>query len=357
MCNASVICYLTCLSHLGLSAADLSVLVSWARSRDISLALIVEEKCEFVKESKRDVENPTRNQTEISGFTLITSKQITTVTEFHYVFKAKYELVAYRGVGDKVDDRVVLQSRSCQQGLVLTSKSSPYPEATSQRFDVNISWLLRCLVEESMQVSFSIDRDQSDCHTPARNREVSSALEFFGRFREWATRVHRYFVDSLFRVQTSHSQSHVQVDLSCVNSSGILVPVVPMVESPSGSVGGSSVSGELENSAAAAPNASGVMSLANTGDVSTVAGSTVALSGPVVSQLLAEQAHSLQLKCDTVAALLFPSTASSSAPSGSSSLTSSTSIITAAEAKVLVVVFVYRPARKLVCLIDQLVNW
>jgi hypothetical protein len=311
--NSAIICYLNCLTKLGLSKADLSLLVSWGRSRDISLRLVVDNRCDFVKEVQRDVEAPTRHETKISGFTVITSKQITTVTEHFYNYKSSYQLIAYRGVGDKIDDRIVLQSRSSQQEIVKVARSCPYPAATSKQYDFNISWLLRCVDEKTMQVSFSIDRDLEDCHTPARNQQVYSALDFFRRFREWSGEVSRYFTTELFQVEMNMKlMSQVPVaDLGIINTVGILVPVVPLVSKDT-----SAVDSKAENRVQTCDESICLSSTA-------IGVSSVALTPSVVSQLLSEQVRSLEEKCKSMSKVFASS--------------SSTSIITETEACLLVV--------------------
>lgn len=124
---AAIACYLNCFSILGLSADDLAKLVSWSECLDVTLRLEVDTKCVFVKEASRDIENSTRLQTEVDGvvgFTMNTSKIITTLIDYHYLFTARYKLFAYRGVGDTVNDRIVLQSRSSEQDIVTSSAIS-----------------------------------------------------------------------------------------------------------------------------------------------------------------------------------------------------------------------------------------
>jgi hypothetical protein len=68
----AIVRYLNCLSELGLSPENLSLLVSWSRTVDVTMRLKVDKRCTYVKESKREVE---------VGFSLTNNKVITTVTE------------------------------------------------------------------------------------------------------------------------------------------------------------------------------------------------------------------------------------------------------------------------------------
>ena len=93
--NSAIGCFSSSLIKLGLSASNLTKLVSWARTQDVSLRLEVTERCVFLKETKRDLASATRNEVNVTGFSMITGRQITTVTENLYTFTAYYEFVAF----------------------------------------------------------------------------------------------------------------------------------------------------------------------------------------------------------------------------------------------------------------------
>ena len=329
--NSAIGCFSTSLIRLGLSAPNLTKLVSWARTQDVSLRLESTERCVFVKETKRDVASATRNEVNVTGFAMITSRQVTTVTEKLYTFTAHYELVAFRGVGDKVDDRIVLQSRNCQQDITTASRSSPYPAAHTNHFDVNISWLLRCMDDKLMQIAFSIDREMKGCHTPSRNSQVSDALVFFQKFNDWGVNVHGYFFGSLFEVQLMHTAANaVRQDLQSICTDDIFVPVVPLMCVGSSMVGsdvrenGDTQSDDREETA--------IQTVSN--------GPSVILDAATVSQLLSEHARSLDAKCSTLMQL-FPSCESSGSGPASDiagSQGAKSPIITVAEAKLFVIV-------------------
>lgn len=142
--NSAIGCFSSSLLRLGLSAANLTKLVSWAHSQDVSLRLEATEQCVFLGETTRDVASATRNEINVTGFAMMMGRQITTVTENLFTFTAQFELMAFRGVGDKPDDRIVLQSRNSHQNITASSRPRPYPypKATKKHHDVNISWLL-----------------------------------------------------------------------------------------------------------------------------------------------------------------------------------------------------------------------
>jgi hypothetical protein len=304
---SAIACSLKCLSTLGLSSGDLLKLVSWSQCLDVTLCLKVHEECVFVKQSKREVEISDELETVTVGevgFSMRKSKVITIVTEYFYLLAARYELVAYRGVGDSATDRILLQSRSSEQEIVTTSETSPYASAAENHFDLNISWLLRRIDSQSTRVIFSVDRHRDDCHTPSNNEDIAVALAFFRKCAEWCHNV-MSCVDKLFRVQQTYSTNHVKQDLSAIKSEGVLVPVLPLVSDNKSNLMG----GEKPID----------------GDANSITSreSPVILTDALVNQLLSEQGRSLQAKLDSLITLFPPSTCKA--------------IITLAEAKLLVV--------------------
>jgi hypothetical protein len=345
--KTAIACFMNCLSSLGLSEGDLSVLLAWSACLDVTLRLEVDEKCVFEKEATRDVEDATRFQTEVAGFSLTTSKLVTTVTEYFYLFTARYELVAYRGVGDSAADRIVLQSRSSEQSIVTSSKTCPYPRATNTHFELNISWLLRRIDPQLTRATFSIDRDRDDCHTPTRNEEVSLGLAFFLQSVKWCSKVLRYFVDTLFEVQLSYSLSRVRQDLTSIETTidDVFHPVWPLVSDDASDLTPQSTT-QLQSEIEVEPRvktssneltdaSSKVVGMIDGGIRSIVSCSaTMTLTDPLVNQLLSEQMRSLQAKLDSLISLFPPSTP---CPSDNSGTSYGKAIISVSEAKLLVI--------------------
>jgi hypothetical protein len=332
---SAIACYLNCLSTLGLSSGDLLKLASWSQCLDVTLCLKVQKECVFVKEATHEVESASRFQTEttgVVGFSLTTSKVITTVTEYFYLFAARYELFAYRGVEDSPADRIVLQSRSSEQEIVTTSETSPYAGATENHFDLNISWLLRRIDLQISRANFSIDRNRNDCHTPTHNQDIAAALAFFTTCGEWCHNVMRA-KDELLKVQQKFSQNHFKQDLTVIGSHGIFLPVLPLVSDNEYSVYGSMSNLKSESESKRIGDEEllvlGDISLTRTEPVErgvnsiTNSESPVILTDALINQLLSEQARSLQVKLDSLIPLFPPST--------------SKAIITVAEAKTLVI--------------------
>jgi hypothetical protein len=336
LANAGIISYLNCLVKLGVSPEQLGQLLDWASTQSVTLIFKVVDKCEFVKEIKRDEEDATKYKTEVAGFAVgsFTSKIIRTITEYEYRYSATYELVAFRGVGANASDRIQLMTRSATQKIIRSSQSFPYPEKSMKEFDVNISWLLRTVSRESKEVTFVVDRKHKDCRTPSRNKDIEGALEFFGRFKNWTDRVAGYLRNEFFNIELTHSSKTVKPDLSAINTESILVPVVPLVVDPEADTaepGSGKAIEDTTSPASVSSNNSSSAVQASFPSNSAVAyrgsatGQSVTLSSSLVTQLLNEQSRSVDAKCIRVVDTLFPSPAES------------TALITAMEARLMVI--------------------
>ena len=218
------------LNQLGINELQLKQIVEWSKERDVSLRFEGTESCEFSKEVKRQVEDPRSSETTIKGaFGMsITNKSYTTITEYIYKFTAQYKLIAFRGVGERDSDVIVLKARTASQELVLRSKECPYPAVRQvPNIDVNISWLLR-----HPSPTFTVDRSDVNCCTPFRNKDVSEAMRFYSVFYDWAYEVDRYLSDSLLQVEYRHEVpvGTVHVDRDVLDADDLFIPVFPLFE-------------------------------------------------------------------------------------------------------------------------------
>ena len=105
--NSAILSVLIALGTLGIDLNILNKLKEWSVTHEVSLRFQSQEKCEFVKETKREVENPHRSETSVSGsfggFS-IQNKSYTAITEYHYLFQSDYSISAFRGVGSDSSD-------------------------------------------------------------------------------------------------------------------------------------------------------------------------------------------------------------------------------------------------------------
>eukprot|EP00961_Rhodomonas_salina_P282119 3812222-Rhodomonas_salina.1 len=93
---------------LGLTEKDLGTLVEWNKSTTVSLRFAAEEKCTFVKETKREQESATRTETtgHVGSISFgSSSKTVTTITEYEWKYEGNYKIIAFRGVGADAADQ------------------------------------------------------------------------------------------------------------------------------------------------------------------------------------------------------------------------------------------------------------
>jgi hypothetical protein len=222
--STSVGAQLNVLEALGLNARSFGRLHEWAKSRNVTLRFKAEERCDFVRESKREEESATKHVRDY-GIGSITDKVVTTITEYFWKFQWTYELVAFAGNDDA--DKVVLQGRTGEFEIVVTgSKEAPRRQVVVRdALDVNVTWLLSQVEAEGEKrvVKFAIAREAAECRTPRRNAQTDAAIEYFERFERWCESVHRYVTQTVFPVQTKHGLA-----LGTITDESVFVPVLPI---------------------------------------------------------------------------------------------------------------------------------
>lgn len=217
---------------LGLTEKDLGTLVEWNKSTTVSLRFAAEEKCTFVKETKREQESATRTETtgHVGSISFgSSSKTVTTITEYEWKYEGNYKIIAFRGVGADAADQIVIKAREYSREIVTGSKSNPKTEHhLLPNQDVNISWLLEH-VQGDKSVKFEIDREKDTCRTPRRNEDVGDALSALLKLSTWAAQVKHFFFNSLFQTaQLGLSSSEKRLDFAGISTLGVFVPVVPL---------------------------------------------------------------------------------------------------------------------------------
>mmetsp|Transcript_63613 Transcript_63613/g.149056 ORF Transcript_63613/g.149056 Transcript_63613/m.149056 type:complete len:952 (+) Transcript_63613:76-2931(+) len=230
---------LNCLSALGLTADQLHGLRAWLPAQ-VSLRFRSQEKCTFLREEKREEEDPRKRVEEVSVGGVAraswSSKVVTTITEYFWKFETSYTLEAFRGVGAEDADRLLLLSRNGQVELKTSAKSPPpHPEARvpAVNQEVNITWLLQLLSQEGTSPLFKIDRAATGCSTPRRNQDVDKAFAHFTMFTQWANGVSDY----LQHLSAVDPRTAPQLPLE-----GVFAPILPLM-----------VSGQTSSSSPAEP--------------------------------------------------------------------------------------------------------
>jgi len=260
MTNTALGSQVNCLTTLGLTPDKITQLCEWAQSKTVSLKFRSEERCNFAREETREVESKTKHVTEIAvegeAKTELTSKVVTTVTDYFWTYTMSYEIIAIRGVGEGAADRLPLSGRSGEVELKTSTKSTPYPEVRvpAAECDVNISWLCKKLDKGTLAPSVEIDRSNAKCATPRRNPDMENALGHFMPFASWASKVGSELTRFL-RIMPRDAKG--SLDMGNVNAENIFVPVLPLFEDK----GASGAAADAGASAAAAAAEAGVVAV------------------------------------------------------------------------------------------------
>lgn len=215
---------LNCLSTLGLGRDVLAQARQWAQSSQVSFRFRSQEKCTFLREETRRVEDPTKvvNEVSVGGLSMgLTSKTVTKVTEFIWKFEVSYELELIRGVGADASEKRLLQRRNSSEEITTGSKVLPHPESNiAIRKEANITYLLQHLAEDLATPVFQIDRSSKHCKTPRRNAEVEELLSYLQTLAPWVSKVTQYLAEL--------QQKVVKAATANVFGGHVLVPSLPL---------------------------------------------------------------------------------------------------------------------------------
>ena len=226
LANTSIAAGHECLAQLGLSAASMQQLVSWAHSgRHVTLRFQAEEKCAFAREVTRKVESASV-VSESSLFGKSSTKVVTNVTEYFWSFNSSWSVSAHINAGALESERVALVNRRGSCEIMTSTKVAPKVESrVPAPIKLRITWWLKNTGAGDMLLKFAIKRDEKSCRTPRRNDQVEEALSFFSALHAWAGAVHRYITGELVPSQAAHG-----LDMAAVNDESIFMPVVALFE-------------------------------------------------------------------------------------------------------------------------------
>lgn len=185
---------LAALRAVGLSDELLTQALEWQRAgKTVTLQLEGAEHCTPKGHRTRVEESPKLTETVTEersggpfGFGQKTKERSVSVKrevkEWVWAVSAEWKLRLFTGAApdDAGGACVMLAGRASEPvELVTGNETSPRPkEAPFGAQELDVTWLLR-QVEKDMSIRFSVDRAAKDCHTPARNAQVSAAVEHF----------------------------------------------------------------------------------------------------------------------------------------------------------------------------------
>lgn len=159
------------------------------------------------------------------GATQTTStKVVTTVKDYYWLYSAKYFLFVFQG--NNPEKQVVLLENSGKCEVLTTTKDTPYPKLTRPApIDLNLTWLISQLrSQQGLEVNFTINRSDAKCFTPRQNPNITAAISYFTEALTFSSKLLSYF-SARGVIQANHG-----LDLSQAKGTSVFVPVIPLFE-------------------------------------------------------------------------------------------------------------------------------
>eukprot|EP00009_Paramoeba_aestuarina_P009003 CAMPEP_0201510712 /NCGR_PEP_ID=MMETSP0161_2-20130828/3296_1 /ASSEMBLY_ACC=CAM_ASM_000251 /TAXON_ID=180227 /ORGANISM="Neoparamoeba aestuarina, Strain SoJaBio B1-5/56/2" /LENGTH=935 /DNA_ID=CAMNT_0047905929 /DNA_START=42 /DNA_END=2849 /DNA_ORIENTATION=+ len=240
LAKTSIAATINILEIFGLENEVLDKLAEWPQDRPVILSFDGERRCKKVGEREKDVETGSSvDEKEEGGLlwgtkkTKKTHKVYTKVTEYDWEisYNMRFTLYDKQAKGER---DIVLKNFDGKTVITTTYKTPPMAEKiTEPKVEVDLSWLLMHLqpIEDhsegaSRAVTFSIDRDSKDCHTPRRNEQIEASLNFYAKMQPFFQKAVN-FIEELARTAYQGKVSNVPVKFSARE---VFVPLIPFFD-------------------------------------------------------------------------------------------------------------------------------
>lgn len=232
------------------------VSVVQGEKRSMTLRLSVEEDCTFLEETTRTVESPTKHQVTVSSPTaqqvtignhqltvgtpeaagtptaqqqqVFTHKTITEVKEYHWKAGIRHTLMLFAGTDTQ--HGIVVGTRTGTTRLVTSMRKHPYVPQTRPPIDLDLTWLVNQINQDTLTASFKIDRE--DAKTPRRNKQTEECIDFLNNVGAWSNRVARYFQHTVWveLLRRDKKEPCPAEWLSKIDANAVFSPVVPLFQ-------------------------------------------------------------------------------------------------------------------------------
>jgi len=195
------------------------------RGSEVSLRFRAEERCHFLREETREVEDESQFFSQFSSIGQVlglTSKTVTKVTEYFWNFEVTY-------TWELLPQHRVVSSLVHSSELKSQSRQTPRPEVVVPALceDVIISFLVKHLDFSSLPSvipRFEIPRGSSKTKTPRRNAEVEEMWCYMTSMSRFLSSIYSY-IKTLRQdvVRLGHGQS-----FPSINAEAIFIPTLPL---------------------------------------------------------------------------------------------------------------------------------
>eukprot|EP00434_Breviolum_minutum_P037733 symbB.v1.2.033462.t1/scaffold4148.1/size48928/1 len=195
------------------------------RGSEVSLRFRAEERCHFLREETREVEDESQFFSQFSSIGQVlglTSKTVTKVTEYFWNFEVTY-------TWELLPQHRVVSSLVHSSELKSQSRQTPRPEVVVPALceDVIISFLVKHLDFSSLPSvipRFEIPRGSSKTKTPRRNAEVEEMWCYMTSMSRFLSSIYSY-IKTLRQdvVRLGYGQS-----FPSINAEAIFIPTLPL---------------------------------------------------------------------------------------------------------------------------------
>lgn len=193
------------LEALGLKEEDKKTVLEWRKQkRTVNLYFTNHFSCKLKRKQTVEYDEKTKIEITSSLFGKATSKVTKSVDEFFWTLTNNWKLTLYPGI-DKEKEILISSNENGIHTIKTRTEETPYNnfhDNDTMKYELCLDWLLDSLVQEedgTCNVNFKICRSNKDCKTPANNREIKEAREWYRKASNFFS-LHRQF-ERLFQVQ------------------------------------------------------------------------------------------------------------------------------------------------------------
>lgn len=235
--NTSIAALVNVLERLGMTKAHLKEMTDLVhvKKSTVTLRFQLEHMCTFLKETVVNVDS----NEQVSKFNFggnektFSQKVVKKVNLFHWEATYTYKVLVYSGT-EPNDSSMCLQTRTGSTNIITRTRLMPIIlDAAGSPRDVNLTWLIQQL--QNSECCFAVDRSDSNCKTPRRNKDVEAAREFWDSIATWTSFASNQFADLIERrILGVHdpvvADNAPTPSLRTVSSADVFVPVLPLME-------------------------------------------------------------------------------------------------------------------------------
>ena len=227
--NSGIASFMNTMKLLGIDQGILDQALHSARAlnQTVSLEFKGSVRTEFTPPVQRKViASETVKETSIlmpMGKTTETVQIKQSKWDYEFIYHIEFSLSIRKG---NQDEAIILRNMSLVHPK-LTTSNYEYSKNDLSRFkierkyseDLNLTWLLNMMTDDTNKCDFKVDRYHESCKTPIRNKDIKDALQFAIKLEHWSLDLKR-------------AMSHTReiLTLSSPEPSDVFVPIVPLFE-------------------------------------------------------------------------------------------------------------------------------